>query len=50
MSKLAAHTPGTREYLACETGVIVLMAAGEQFELAPGDVVAFGCCLHVTEE
>ena len=35
------HTPGTREYLTCETGVIVLVAAGERFELTPGDVVAF---------
>lgn len=35
------HTPGTREYLTCETGVIVLVAAGERFELGPGDVVAF---------
>jgi len=35
------HTPGTREYLTCETGVMVLVAAGEQFELSPGDVVAF---------
>src|SRR3974390_2618493 len=35
------HTPGTREYLTCETGSIRLVAAGEQFDLAPGDVVAF---------
>ncbi len=35
------HTPGTREYLTCETGVLVLVAAGDQFELSPGDVVAF---------
>ena len=35
------HTPGTREYLTCETGTMVLIAAGEQFELSPGDVVAF---------
>jgi transcriptional regulator with XRE-family HTH domain len=35
------HTPGTREYLTCEAGTMVLVAAGEQFELAPGDVVAF---------
>ncbi len=35
------HTPGTREYLTCETGAMVLVAAGEQFELTPGDVVAF---------
>lgn len=35
------HTPGTREYLACETGRIVLAAAGEQWTLETGDVVAF---------
>ena len=35
------HTPGTREYLACETGDIVLVASGERYELAPGDLVAF---------
>ncbi len=35
------HTPGTREYLTCETGEIVLVAAGEQWQLTPGDVVAF---------
>ena len=35
------HTPGTREYLTSETGTIVLVASGEEYELAPGDVVAF---------
>lgn len=35
------HTPGTREYLTCERGVIVLVAAGERVQLAAGDVVAF---------
>jgi XRE family transcriptional regulator, regulator of sulfur utilization len=35
------HTPGTREFLTCERGAIVLVAAGERVELAPGDVVAF---------
>lgn len=35
------HTPGTREYLACESGRIVLTAAGERWVLTPGDVVAF---------
>ena len=35
------HTPGTREYLTVETGAIVLVASGEKFELAPGDLVAF---------
>jgi transcriptional regulator with XRE-family HTH domain len=35
------HTPGTREYLTCERGQIVLVAAGERWELAHGDVVVF---------
>ncbi|HSO34791.1 MAG TPA: XRE family transcriptional regulator [Labilithrix sp.] len=35
------HTPGTREYLTCETGEIVLVASGEEYRLAMGDVVAF---------
>jgi transcriptional regulator with XRE-family HTH domain len=35
------HTPGTREYLTCESGQIVLVAAGERWELGPGDLVAF---------
>ena len=35
------HTPGTREYLTCETGEIVLVASGEEYRLSAGDVVAF---------
>lgn len=35
------HTPGTREYLTCESGEIVLVASGEEYRLATGDVVAF---------
>lgn len=35
------HTPGTREYLTCESGAIQLMAAGERWRLSPGDVVVF---------
>jgi transcriptional regulator with XRE-family HTH domain len=35
------HTPGTREYLTCETGEIVLVASGEEYRLEAGDVVAF---------
>ena len=35
------HTPGTREYLTCETGEIVLIASGEEYRLSAGDVVAF---------
>lgn len=35
------HTPGTREYLTCETGEIELVASGQSFRLQPGDVVVF---------
>lgn len=35
------HTPGTREYLTCETGAIILVASGEEYRLEAGDVVAF---------
>ena len=37
----APHTPGTREYLSCESGRIQLSAAGNSWELAPGDVLVF---------
>jgi XRE family transcriptional regulator, regulator of sulfur utilization len=35
------HTPGTREYLTAEVGEIELVASGETFRVAPGDVVVF---------
>lgn len=35
------HTPGTREYLCCESGRIELYASGERWELGPGDVLVF---------
>ncbi len=35
------HTPGTREYLACERGRIELSADGQAFALKAGDVVVF---------
>jgi transcriptional regulator with XRE-family HTH domain len=35
------HTPGTREYLTCEVGLIELVASGETFRVEPGDVVVF---------
>ena len=35
------HTPGTREYLACEQGRVQLAASGETWTLEPGDVVVF---------
>lgn len=37
----APHTPGTREYLTCERGRLLLVASGERWELAAGDVVVF---------
>jgi XRE family transcriptional regulator, regulator of sulfur utilization len=35
------HTPGTKEYLSCETGRLVLAVAGQKWTLRPGDVLAF---------
>mgnify|MGYP001796853239 CR=1 FL=1 len=35
------HTPGTREYLTCELGEIVLTVAGESYTLSTGAVVVF---------
>jgi XRE family transcriptional regulator, regulator of sulfur utilization len=35
------HTPGTREYLTCESGEIELVASGETWRLGDGDVVVF---------
>jgi transcriptional regulator with XRE-family HTH domain len=35
------HTPGAREYLACEVGEIQLAVAGQRWTLRQGDVVAF---------
>ncbi len=35
------HTPGTREYLTCESGQLELTASGERWTLDPGDVVVF---------
>lgn len=35
------HTPGTREYLTCERGRLELIAAGERWELGPGDSLVF---------
>jgi transcriptional regulator with XRE-family HTH domain len=35
------HTPGTREYLVCESGTLLLIASGERYTLEPGDVVVF---------
>lgn len=35
------HTPGTREYLAVESGRMMLVASGEEYVLEAGDLVAF---------
>ena len=35
------HTPGTREYLTCESGVVELAAAGELYRLEAGDALVF---------
>jgi quercetin dioxygenase-like cupin family protein len=35
------HMPGTREYLTCESGELVLTVAGEAWRLRPGDVLVF---------
>ena len=35
------HRAGTREYLTCESGEIVLTAGGERWVLTPGDVIVF---------
>jgi transcriptional regulator with XRE-family HTH domain len=35
------HTPGTREYLTCESGRIELVASGERYQLGPGDALVF---------
>jgi quercetin dioxygenase-like cupin family protein len=35
------HTPGTREYLTCEAGVIELVASGEAWRVDKGDLVVF---------
>ena len=33
------HMAGTREYFTCEAGGVVLAVAGEQWQIAPGDVL-----------
>jgi transcriptional regulator with XRE-family HTH domain len=35
------HLPGTREYFTCLVGEVVIFVAGDKFELAAGDVLAF---------
>lgn len=35
------HTPGTREYLACERGAVTLSAGGETWRVSAGDVLVF---------
>ena len=35
------HLPGTREFLTCLSGRVVLLVAGDRYELDEGDVLAF---------
>ncbi len=35
------HLPGTREYFTCLLGQVAIFVAGERFDLAAGDVLAF---------
>ena len=35
------HLPGTREFFTCLDGRVNLMVAGDRYELAAGDVLAF---------
>jgi transcriptional regulator with XRE-family HTH domain len=35
------HTPGTREYLTCESGSIELFVSGQRWLLASGDALVF---------
>ena len=35
------HTPGTREYLTCESGSVELSAGGQSWQLLPGELVVF---------
>jgi XRE family transcriptional regulator, regulator of sulfur utilization len=35
------HLPGTREYFTCLAGRVTIFVAGERFDLAAGDVLAF---------
>ena len=41
------HLPGTREYFTCLLGQVTIFVAGDRFDLAAGDVLAFpGNVLH----
>lgn len=37
----APHPPGSREYLICESGAVVLTTMAQRWELSPGDVVVY---------
>lgn len=39
--KGAPHTPGTREYLACERGKVSVFAGGERHDVGAGSVLVF---------
>src|SRR4029078_5934744 len=35
------HLPGTREFFSCIEGAVAIFVAGERYDLAAGDVLAF---------
>jgi quercetin dioxygenase-like cupin family protein len=35
------HLPGTREFFTCLAGEVTIFVAGDRFDLAAGDVLAF---------
>ena len=35
------HLPGTREFFTCLAGEVTIFVAGDRFDLATGDVLAF---------
>jgi len=35
------HLPGTREFFTCLEGEVTIFVAGDRFDLAAGDVLAF---------
>jgi transcriptional regulator with XRE-family HTH domain len=41
------HLPGTREFFTCLQGLVTIFVAGERYEVAAGEVLAFpGSALH----
>jgi quercetin dioxygenase-like cupin family protein len=35
------HLPGTREYFSCLEGAVTIFVAGERYDVASGEVLAF---------